>query len=194
MANPESGEWIAWLARQTSQHREHISCTHPSNTLMWSLREVYQKNEQNAKTGYTRAIDMWSVGCVMTALLTGQSYFDDSQNSAMKRNSSEALREAAAQCNLQRLDHGRQWEHVSKTAKDLVRKLLVRDETVRFRVEQALKHQWFTIDVQGKDVEERYRRVVASWKRHYNNLDFEERLEPWIDFDLKYREPRRLVS
>ena len=192
--NLESEEWIVLLVQQTSQRREYTVCTILRHSMMVTLREVYETSKLNAQRGYTKAIDMWSVGCVMTALLTGQSYFDDSENSAMKRNSSEALREAAVQCDLQRLDYGHRWKHVSSTAKGLVRKILVRDETERLRVEQALRHQWFTIDVQGADLDERYRHVVMGWTRHYPVVDFEERLETWIDFDLRYREPRRLVS
>lgn len=46
----------------------------------------------------------------------------------------------------------RQWDNISLTAKDLVKKLLVEDPEIRITAAQALDHEWFNennLDGQG---------------------------------------------
>lgn len=51
--------------------------------------------------------------------------------------------EAAAKCDLTRLESSKQWRHASWEAKDFVRRLLVLDETERMTAAEGLCHKWY---------------------------------------------------
>jgi serine/threonine protein kinase len=39
----------------------------------------------------------------------------------------------------------RQWDHISESAKDLVKKMLLLDQNKRITVEEALNHPWIRV-------------------------------------------------
>ena len=39
----------------------------------------------------------------------------------------------------------KQWDHISETAKDLIRQMLVLDQNNRITVEEALDHPWIRV-------------------------------------------------
>jgi calcium/calmodulin-dependent protein kinase I len=85
---------------------------------------------------YGKACDMWSIGVIIYALLTGCFPFDDDDPQKM----------------LDRIDKARYiWPkepQISASAQHLVQHLLVRDPSKRYTAEQALSHPW----IQSKDV------------------------------------------
>ena len=144
-------------------------------------REVSGGNKRVDQVGYTKAVDMWSVGCVTTALLAGKSYFVNTQDSEYRRNSSAAIIKAAAECNLDRLDGSSAWLDIDHNAKDFVKKLLVLDEKARLTARQALDHLWFTKGPKHKYLETTYKHIVAGWKRWSPGWDFAEHLDRFIE-------------
>lgn len=107
--------------------------------------------------GYTKAVDLWSLGCVTAVLLTGGSPFTDPATEEY----SQAL---ANKCDLAKLEMNHDWRSSSHRAKDFVRHLLVRDEALRFDVEQALAHHWFTNIYQKSAFQEVYKRSIQDWR------------------------------
>ena len=39
----------------------------------------------------------------------------------------------------------KQWDHISESAKDLIRQMLVKDQKNRITVEEALEHPWISV-------------------------------------------------
>jgi Protein kinase domain len=111
----------------------------------------------NATTGYTEAVDLWSLGCVTVVLLTGGYPFFDPE-------SSEYSEKLAITCNLQPLEKSQTWQDVGVRPKDFVRRLLVLDERQRMTAKEALTHEWFTNNVHKSDFEELYRRAIRHWR------------------------------
>ena len=127
------------------------------------------------------AVDMWSVGCVTTALLAGRSYFVNTQDSDYRRNSSAAIIKAAAECNLDRLDHSSAWLDVDQHAKHFVKSLLVLDEKARLTVETALEHLWFMQGSRQLTLADEYQKIIEGWKRWSPGWDFVTHLDCFIE-------------
>jgi pheromone a factor receptor len=96
--------------------------------------------------GYTKAIDIWSIGCVAGVLLTGNEPFSGARSITDRRSSYEATRAAAARRDLTWLYSSPRWEIVSIKCKSFVRGLLNLDEKDRFTASQALSHVWYSYD------------------------------------------------
>ena len=120
------------------------------------------------------ATDMWSVGIITTLLLTGESVFEDSRN---KDASADAVLDAAAACDLAKIDYHSQWRTVSDLGKELVKGLLVLDETTRLNVGQALQHRWFTHGKHEKAIVQEYEKAIRGWMPKRPLLDFKQDLE-----------------
>ncbi|KAJ5176749.1 uncharacterized protein N7482_002626 [Penicillium canariense] len=114
-------------------------------TLEYCAPELHPTN----KNGYTKAVDMWSLGCVTAVLLIGNTPFDDPCRSTSK--------------DLMNLESEMRKLEISSRPKDFIRRLLVRDETQRMDVKHALRHSWFTDPECKSRYEEIYKRSIQSW-------------------------------
>lgn len=111
--------------------------------------------------GYTIAVDMWSVGCVITALFTGSSIFANGSEENV-RLSTAFIKTAAAECDLSALDTSPTWQNVHSGAKDLTKALLILDEKKRLTTKEALQHNWFRFG--HRNIVNFYKTVVSNWK------------------------------
>ena len=168
----------------------HRATARSCDLLIHASSEVRGNNKAVNQLGYTMAVDMWSVGCVTSVLLAGNSYFVNTQDSGYKRHSSAAIIKAAAECDLDRLDHSSPWLSVEQQAKDLLKRLLVLDEKSRLTVQQALEHSWFTEGSKRTFLEQTYKQIIESWKRWSPGWDFVENLDRYIEA----RTPQTVVT
>lgn len=84
---------------------------------------------------YDQQSDMWSVGCIVYLLLSGNLPF-------LGRSQKELFRKIISG----RYDFKEEiWNDVSEDAKDLVKKLLVLDPDVRLSAKKALLHPWLKL-------------------------------------------------
>lgn len=121
-------------------------------------REMPHEQNLDATTGgYTKAIDLWSLGCVTVVLLTGGYPF-------FEPGSAEFSKKQASRCNLDPLEKSQPWQDVGARPKDFVRRLLLLDEGQRMTAKESLTHEWFTDDVYRTDFEELYRRSIRQWR------------------------------
>ncbi|TKA82438.1 hypothetical protein B0A49_00037 [Cryomyces minteri] len=75
--------------------------------------EIYRRNNAISKaSGYSRAVDMWSVGSVTALLLTGEVLFANPLHERWNQNPGEVLLSLAAECDLNAIDHSQKWESV----------------------------------------------------------------------------------
>ena len=118
------------------------------------------------KQGYTKAVDLWSLGCVTVFLLTGCTPF--SKNFADRRATFEAISDAAAKCDLSPIKAMPEWRVASESLQDFVEKLLVLRETARITAEEALLHLWFN-DEYKEDWDSVYRFCIKDWKARAPN-------------------------
>ncbi|CAM9013085.1 unnamed protein product [Wickerhamomyces anomalus] len=100
----------------------------PCGTASYTAPEII-KDE-----AYSKAVDMWGVGCVLYTLLCGFPPFYD--------NNPEELTKKVARGDYCFLSPW--WDEISKEAKDLVSHLLTVDPKKRYTPDDVLNHPWIT--------------------------------------------------
>ena len=83
--------------------------------------------------GYGKEVDLWSTGVIMFLTLRAKLPFHDTTKN---RIIARILRQ-----NVQMVDP--HWQKISKEAKDLISKLLIKNPAQRITCENAMKHSWF---------------------------------------------------
>lgn len=92
---------------------------------MW---KSYLAGPSNA-SGYSKAVDIWSLGVVSFVLLSGSLPFEEDHLISQ-------LERAEFDCG------GPEWTNVSPLAIDFIRSLLVADPAIRPPIEQVANHPW----------------------------------------------------
>mmetsp|Transcript_45093 Transcript_45093/g.134762 ORF Transcript_45093/g.134762 Transcript_45093/m.134762 type:complete len:714 (-) Transcript_45093:155-2296(-) len=115
--------------------RQHPRAMDRIGTLSYTAPEVYDRR------GATVMADCWSLGVVLYVLLVGASPFRTGEESKevtvsrIQAGDYDQLREA--------------WRALSTSAQDLIRRLLVVDETNRMTCVEALRHPWVDLGLSG---------------------------------------------
>jgi serine/threonine protein kinase len=135
-------------------------------------REVNGTNASVKHKGYTKAIDMWSVGCVATALLTGATPISVSP-SVDSRRPSLKTKQAVFAFDLKAFFKSRKWLSISKRAQAFIKGLLVLDENTRMTATEAIQHHWFTNRHVKDAFDAVYAKAVAGWECRKPALDGE---------------------
>lgn len=128
--------------------------------------------------GYSKAIDMWSIGSITCALLTGDVIFVDRDDPLYKTRPDKVIFDLAEQCDLSVMNDGEQWETVGNRPKDFIKRLLVLDESQRMTVQEALQHSWFTHKSYASEFEAVYELAVKEWKPRRKVFKLAESLNP----------------
>lgn len=98
----------------------------PFGTLGYVAPEVLKKEL------YSFSCDLWSIGCISYALMSGSLPFDhQSQQETIKMTLNSPL-VFDLPC----------WKNVSDTCKDFIAGLLVKDPNQRLTLDKALNHPW----------------------------------------------------
>ncbi|KAL3469252.1 kinase-like domain-containing protein [Aspergillus californicus] len=120
-------------------------------TYEFSAPEVVKKSAQ----GYTKAADLWSLGCLTAVLLTGEAAFDETPLVW------KSITERHAAMGKLTMKLGRY--KVGERAQNFVLQLLQYDATLRMDVKKALQHSWFNNYSHRSDFEALYRRSIRDW-------------------------------
>ena len=134
-------------------------------------------NRLVSQHGYTKAVDMWSLGCVTAALLTGASPFAVSERPGPRINTHEAVYKAAAVCRLDELEYMTEWQNVSPAGKEFVNSILELDESARMTAPDALEHRWFTNKWHKELLDRVYDMAVRAWRPSKPQKDIVETIK-----------------
>jgi len=115
-----------------------------NNSRKFSLKvgTPYYIAPEVIKKNYTEKCDLWSCGVILYILLVGQPPFkgedkEEILNNILKKNYSMS---------------GKQWERISKYAKELLQNLLCYDQAKRYSAKEAIEDEWF----KKMDIKKRY--------------------------------------
>lgn len=134
-------------------------------TLEYAAPEVHKLNKTIPKNcGYSKSVDMWSIGSITTALLTGEVIFTDRAHVDYENNPRDVILGLSAKCDLSVLDSHPVWLTVGRRPKDFIKNLLVLDEGRRMSVTQALAHPWFTNNYHAAEFEALYDHAIKDWR------------------------------
>ena len=129
----------------------------PTNSRFTS--EVYQQLRQDLhKQGYSKAVDIWSIGCIAGLLLTSELLFPDAPDEIDADESVPDLWDVSA------IDNSNMWRTVGRKAKSFVKGCLELDEVKRLTAKQALIHPWFTNKHYAMEIEAAYERAIRDWR------------------------------
>ena len=103
------------------------SAQEPFGTLGYVAPEVLNKKP------YTFSCDVWSLGCVIYACLSGSLPFDHEDQEETIRMTLEDRLVFDLPC----------WKRIGNSVKDLLSKLLAKDPRERVSLDQAMAHPWF---------------------------------------------------
>ncbi|CAF3444975.1 unnamed protein product [Rotaria socialis] len=150
-------------------------------TRVYNAPEIY-----HSKEGYNRLADMWSVGIVLYAALSGTLPFDEKNS----QRAEEIVRDKKT------IFSGPQWKTVSNEAINLLSNhLLVVKLDSRMNPNDALFHSWFTDFKLYEDLREIERRTRSSMKAkgqestsQPNWLTREREDLLWMEFQRMYAE------
>lgn len=135
-------------------------------TLEYTAPEVHRANKTIPREwGYSLTVDMWSIGTITAALLTGQTFFSHRKDGAFEEDAQRVIVGLAAECDLSILDDEDHpsWGSIAPAPKDFVKRLLVLNENDRMSATEALGHIWFTHPMMAREYEAQYERSVRDW-------------------------------
>lgn len=114
--------------------------------------------------GYSKAIDIWSIGCITATLLTNDVLFGDDHAIPPAEQSRMSALSKLGPWDLSMMDDSGPWEGIGRKAKSFVRGCLMLNEELRLTAKQALLHQWFTHRLYAADFQAEYQRAIADWR------------------------------
>ena len=103
------------------------TATEPFGTLGYVAPEVLKKQP------YSYSCDMWGIGCILYALISGSLPFDhNNQKELMRMTMDDTLKFDLPI-----------WDNISSQCKNLITDLLKKNSSQRIRIEEAMLHPWF---------------------------------------------------
>ncbi|KAJ5020996.1 pheromone A receptor-domain-containing protein [Bipolaris maydis] len=174
-----NARFLPCKSNQTTNHQRMFSHV---GTLEYAAPEIHRANPAiPAQNGYSKSVDMWSVGSLTATILSGDHLFTDRNHPDYHMNPQSVIVGLAAICDLSALDdeHHPSWRLVGPHPKDFIRKLLVLKDESRMTATEAMTHSWFKS--QSDSLEMQYACSIANWKPRNKDLHLVEdirRLSP----------------
>ena len=137
----------------SSISKQTRSLSNSSRTLVYTAPEILTGQE------YNKSVDMWSLGVIIYLLLSGNGPFYNEQN----KNVLESIKSAKYSF------WSPVWDDINENAKDLIKKLLMKDPDKRLTSWRVLNHAWIineddaSNDAFGKD----YMNRMHQWIWQY---------------------------
>jgi len=161
-------------------------------TLEFAAPEIHKANKTiPANAGYSKSVDMWSIGSVTATILTGDVIFTDRTHPKYETDPRTVIMTLAGRCDLSILDdkHHPVWGTIDARPKHFIKRLLMLQEEDRMTAAEALLHPWFSS--YAEDFEEQYARSIQDWAPRKHNLELVERIPNSIPNLSKMSRPNR---
>ncbi|KAE8870029.1 hypothetical protein PTNB29_00373 [Pyrenophora teres f. teres] len=161
----------------SSQSKKYQRMFSVVGTFEYTAPEIYRLNRAiPSDGGYSKSVDMWSIGSITAILLTGEALFVDRSHPEYHTNPKDVIVGLAAVCDLRVLDedHHPYWGVVGDLPKHFIKNLLVLKEEDRMTASIALVHPWFSS--YAEDTKKVYARTIAAWKPRKKNIQLVERI------------------
>ncbi|KAI6654923.1 calcium/calmodulin-dependent protein kinase type II delta chain isoform X16 [Oopsacas minuta] len=133
-----------------------IELEHPTEFNWYGFAGTpgYLSPEVIKREPYGKPVDMWAIGVILYILLVGYPPFWDEIQERLYKQIKEG-----------RYDFPRpEWDTVSKSAKDLIMKMLIVDPIKRITIDDALHHPW----VRGKEASKMHRQETIKQMVKFN--------------------------
>lgn len=132
----------------------------------YTAPEVFKKVHREMRNhGYSKAADIFSVGCVTATLLTNEFIFPHQAEKHVADGLPDSIEERNAHLKaLERLQTGQRWQDIGRKAKAFVRGCVELYEDDRLTAKQALRHRWLTHKQYGKELEQAYQHAIEDWR------------------------------
>lgn len=149
-------------------------------TLEYTAPEIHKANHEIPQAwGYSLSVDMWSIGSITAAILTGEQIF--SCRRPFEEDACRVIVQLAAQCDLSVLDdeYHPLWGPIAPAPKDFIKRLLVLNEEDRMTATEALHHVWFTHPMMAAEFEAQYERSIRDWRPRHKDDQLIEQISTW---------------
>ncbi|KAH9827331.1 eIF-2-alpha kinase GCN2-like [Teratosphaeria destructans] len=111
--------------------------------------------DHQRSNGYTKAVDIWSIGCITATLLTNKLLYEVDFGDG---------RDQPNRWDLSVLDTDPEWQPIGRKPKSFIAGCLQVEEIRRLTAESALQHDWLTNRHYAAEMEGAYQRAVFDWK------------------------------
>ncbi|OQO03618.1 hypothetical protein B0A48_10283 [Cryoendolithus antarcticus] len=134
-------------------------------TVGYCAPEVYVAADGAERgTGYSKAVDIWSIGSLTSALFTNSPLID-----MRDQNGDEIVigrvADTMAEFDFSILETTEPWKsRVNKNAKAFIKSCLTFDETLRPTAAQALQHRWLAHPAYKELMVMKYKHAIKDWK------------------------------
>ena len=142
-----------------------LSVTTRRNKDKYRVGSPYYMAPEMIEGNYTFATDVWSIGVILYVMMTGKHPFKGKDQEEVFDKISKGIYD------IKLLDQQKCTDQV----KDLVKKLLVKDEKRRLSIETALEHQWITMYKDTTTVPSIDEGILESLRSFADNNPLEKR-------------------
>lgn len=134
-------------------------------TLSFKAPEILVPNRH-----YTSKVDVWAAGLILIILLTGDLPVDFLPRDKPIFKVIEYIRK----CDAAYITENERFDNISEEAKDLVEKMLCKDENQRLTVEECLNHKWFELYSSQDSNPKELSNVLINLKNFKNKSEFKK--------------------
>ena len=131
------------------------------------------------KNNYNEKCDLWSCGVIMYLMLCGKQPFEGEND--------EEIYEKIRNCKIDFNDE--EWDNISHDAKDLIKKLLIKDIKKRYSSREALAHPWI---VKNKNIvkidKDKFAEIVKNLRNYSAKLKLQQSTLAYIVHNLVHKE------
>lgn len=157
------------------------------------LDDDYNEDHDDESLRYNKKCDIWSLGVIAYILLCGYAPFQGNcgYECGWERGESchicqDLLFTNIRECTLE--FHEEHWSSISHQAKDLIKRLLVKDSVVRLTAEQILSHPWIVNQTKPNQRSSAVLHTPVMLNKH------QESLKTLEDFASKILEAKRALE
>ena len=142
-----------------------------SKSMSEVVGTIYYIAPEVINGSYDMKCDLWSIGVIMYFLLSGKLPFYAKSDDLLI---SKILQSQPCFC--------KDWNSISKEARDLVSRLLCKFPAKRIKIEEAYSHPWFAKAIEEEEVESPIKNILEYARREENLLRVSNHIINVLDY------------